>query len=144
MNESLKKAKQLLQSDNYTCVLCSGDTVYTSSQRGVRPLISWLEEGLNVRGFSAADKVVGKGAAYLYVLLGVKELYAGVLSDAACKILERYDIRFSCEQSVEAIRNRTNTGFCPMETAVWDIDSPEEALEALKRRLAELARPNQP
>jgi len=39
---------------------------------------------------------------------------------------------------VLAIRNRTDTGFCPMESAVWDISDPCEAKAALERRISEM------
>ena len=39
---------------------------------------------------------------------------------------------------VPAIRNRTDTGFCPMESAVWDISDPHEAKAALERKISEM------
>jgi len=39
---------------------------------------------------------------------------------------------------VPAIRNRDNTGFCPIETAVLDCDCPQQALIKIKNRLKEL------
>ena len=57
MND-LEKAKSLLQSGGYTCVLCKDDTIHTSSHRGIRPLLELLET--DVAGFYAADKVVGR------------------------------------------------------------------------------------
>ena len=42
------------------------------------------------------------------------------------------------DEKVDAIFNRTNTGFCPMESAVWDIDEPEKAPDAIKKKLAAL------
>ena len=133
-----ERAWSLLQEEGYTCVLCGGDQVFTSRLRGVKPLLSWLDQGLNLCGFSAADKVVGKAAAFLYVLLGVKEVYAQVMSVPAKSILEAHGIPNGCEVEVAAIRNRTNTGFCPMETAVWEINDPPEALAAIRRKWKEL------
>jgi hypothetical protein len=50
----------------------------------------------------------------------------------------RYTYSAQQQKEVEAIRNRTNTGFCPMETAVWNIDSPEDAPAILLTTLANL------
>ena len=133
-----ERAWALLQEEGFTCVLCGGDRVFTSRLRGVKPLLTWLDEGLDVKGFSAADKVVGKGAAFLYVLLGVKEVYAQVMSRPAKAVLEAHGIPNGCEEEVAAIRNRTNTGFCPMETAVWNISEPEKALIAIRQKFKEL------
>lgn len=55
----------------------------TSTERGVKPLLQWLDGENSVKGFSAVDKVVGRAAAFLYVLLEVKEVYAGVMSEGA-------------------------------------------------------------
>ena len=133
-----ERAWALLQEEDYTCVLCGGDQVFTSRLRGVKPLLSWLDQGLDLSGFSAADKVVGKAAAFLYVLLGVKEVYAQVMSVPAKRVLEGHGIPNGCTEEVDAIHNRTNTGFCPMETAVWDITEPREALKAIRSKAKEL------
>ena len=133
-----ERAWALLQEEGYTCVLCKEEQVFTSRMRGVKPLLSWYDQGLDVKGFSVADKVVGKAAAFLYVLLGVGEVYAQVMSRPAKMVLDTYGIPNGCEEEVDAIRNRTNTGYCPMETAVWNIADPEEALTAIRQKVKEL------
>ena len=57
-------AEEILKQGTYTCVACRGDTVLTATERGVRPLTNWLRDGADLRGFAAADKVVGKAAAF--------------------------------------------------------------------------------
>ena len=136
MNKDLTRARQLLSDGGYTCVLCHGDTIITDTRRGIRPLLKLYRSGRDLRNFSAADKVVGKAAAFLYQLLGVNALYAGVISDPALAVLQGLPVDFG--EKVPAIQNRTQTGFCPMETAVWDIDGPEKALPAIERTLAQL------
>ena len=86
----LEKAKAHLVAGGYTCVLTDGAEIYTSTHRGVKPLVQFLESGKAFVGFSAADKVVGKAAAYLYVLLGVKEIYAQIISETAEKVLSAH------------------------------------------------------
>ena len=134
----LEKAKGLLEKSDLTCVICSDEETLTSQKRGVAPLLDWLDEGKDLSGYSAADKVVGNGAAFLYVLLGVKELYAGVISKSALETLSRHKISVSYDILTEAIRNRDNTGYCPIESAVAGITSPEAALTAIRNRLKEL------
>ena len=134
----LRRAADLLREEGYTCVLCRGDQFLTSRERGVKPLLSWLEQGAGFDGFSAADKVVGKAAAFLYVLLGVQKVYAPVMSRPARDVLETHGILAKYDTLSDAIRNRTNTGFCPMETAVWDISDPGKALAAIQKKYKEL------
>ncbi len=138
MNSDLKKAIAYLEKENCTCVLCKGDSLYHSRHRGVRPLLEFLDSGIDFSGFSAADKVVGKATAYLYCLLGIREVYAAILSDTAAAVFTKVGIPFSCETQVPFIRNRTNTGLCPMETATKDIDDPVSALTAIRETLKQL------
>ncbi len=84
----LERAKSLLSGSEYTCVLCLDDMTFTSTANGIKPLNWWLRDGCRFEGFSAADRVVGRAAAFLYVLLGVKEVYADVLSESAIGVLD--------------------------------------------------------
>ena len=129
-------AREVLLAGQYTCVLCKDAEILTDIRRGVKPLLDLLDRDL--AGFCAADKVVGKAAALLYQLFGISELYAGVISEPAIRVLRDAGISVFYEQKVPAIRNRTDTGFCPMETAVWDIDDPTLAPEILRTTLAQL------
>ena len=140
MTATLERAIALLNGEELTCAVCgkSEAQTYKSRERGVAPLLGWLENGMQFAGHSAADKVVGAGAAYLYVLLGVTELYAKVISTAAKAVLERYGITLYCENHVPHIVNRTGDGTCPIEQAVANATSPEEALLCIRRRLSAL------
>lgn len=138
--EHLNKAKMLLSKTGCTCVICGDDVIITDKRRGVRPLLDLLESKTHIAGFSAADKVVGKAAAYLYWLLGVEDLFANIISQPALTVLETAGITVEYTQLVPAIKNRTGDGFCPMERAVWDIDNPHEALEAIIGTLANLTK----
>ncbi len=137
-NISLEHAKMLLSKNDHTCVLCNGREILTDKRRGVRPLLDILESRQDVSDFSAADKVVGKAAAFLYCLLGLKHLYARVISQPALDILANAGISVEYDQLVSAIRNRTNDGFCPMEQAVWNITDPASALSAIYETLSKL------
>lgn len=138
MSADLTKAIKILNEGGYTCVLCKGNRIYTSTQRGVKSLLDWQDSELDFSGFYAADKVVGKAAAFLYVLLGVKEVYAYVMSMAAIDTLTKNNIQIQYDNSVEKIINRSGTGFCPMEEAVWDIEVPQHAKQAIKNKLLQM------
>ena len=120
-----------LLEEGYTCALAKGEKILTSTQRGVAPLLDWLQGGEDCQGGVAADKVVGKAAAYLYVLLGVASVHAKTISRAAEKVFQRFNLPYTYKERVEAIRNRTGDGFCPMERAVWEIEDPQEAYQAI-------------
>lgn len=142
MNDSLRKARSLLDSGDYTCVVCREDTVYTTTARGVGPLLTWLDSGTDLAGFSAADRVVGRGAAFLYCLLNVKEVYARIMSKPAAEVLEAYGIAAYADTLVDGIINRTGTGICPFEAAVLDIHNAQDALIAIRKKRTELRKGN--
>ena len=137
----LEQAKQLLVSGGYTCVIYKDGEQFTSEQRGVRPLVLWLNTGCNFSGFSAADKVVGKATAFLYILLGVKNLYARVLSKPAFSVLETNGIKVEYEELVPNIINRSGTGMCPFEEVVFGETDPATALELILKKMHELQIP---
>lgn len=76
--------------------------------------------------------MIGKTAALLLVLAGVKDAYAPVMSESGLYILSYYSILASCDRCVPAILNRTGTGPCPMEEAIDGIKDPTRALKLLQ------------
>lgn len=138
MHDELERAKALLAEGKYTCVACRGEKTLCATERGVKPLLGWLNGGEVLRGAAVADRVVGKAAAFLYVLLGVRVVYAPVMSVPARETLRAAGIEVYADELVPAVRNRTNTGFCPMESAVWELSDPAEAKAALERKISEL------
>ena len=74
----------------------------------------------------------------LYVLLGVKEVWAGVMSEAAAEVLIRHGIACAQDKLVDHIINRSGTGICPFEEAVLEIHTPAEALAAIREKMAEM------
>ena len=131
-------AKKDLEEKGCTCVLRKGAESCFSFERGVKPLLEWIDEGRDYSGFAAADQVVGKAAALLYARLGIKDLYARIISDPAAGALEENGISFECEERVPCIINRTKDGLCPMEQAVLEVSDPEEAETVLRNKVAQM------
>lgn len=120
----------------HSCALTRGDMLYVSDDRGIRPLMDWLAHGEKpLEGACAADKVVGKAAALLFVYGGVREIYAAVISEAAAAALDRHGVPYTYARMVPRIINRDGSGLCPMESRVMDTDSPEEAYRRLSEAL---------
>ena len=139
MLDELTYAKKMLQLGGYTLVVCGEGNVFVSEDRGIRPLLSLIGEEQWI-GACAADQIVGKAAAMLYVLLGVKAVYAEVLSESARAVLQANGIVYDCHTLTEQIINREGSGICPMERAVAALEHPADApaaihsaLEALKK-----------
>lgn len=127
----LGSLKELVERGGFTCAIAKGDRLFTSTLRGIRPLLDLIESGEDFSGGIAADKIVGRAAALLYARLGIAEVYAGVLGEGGLAVLR--------EHNAERIINRAGTDICPMERASADISNPDEAFFALKKRADELA-----
>ena len=142
MTDILLKSKKILEKENLTCIITNGERVYKSNLRGIKPLLELVQNGTDTGGFYAVDKVVGKAAAFMYILLGVKALYAFVISKPSLILLREHGIEVLYGTLVDAIKNRSGDGFCPMEQAVKNITEPCDALDAVIEKLEQLKKVN--
>ena len=136
---TLQEAKELLGKDGITCIALKKDADPLISRiRGVKPIISWIEEGEDLKGSMVCDTVVGRAAAMLYALAGVRVVYGRVMSRGGAAELEKAGIAYEADGLTDRIINRQGTGMCPMEQTVLDITDPQEALAALKEKIAQM------
>lgn len=133
----LERAKTLLLSANasYTCVLCKGDTVYTSEKRGIAPMMDLLDSGAELTGFCAADRIVGKAAAMLFSLAKVNEVWADVMTDGAIDFFKKSGIACTWRVRTPRIVNRNGDGPCPMEKAVEKVSDPTAARVEIRKAM---------
>jgi hypothetical protein len=129
--KDIEVAKEIFNSRDYSCVLVRRDISYTSTLKGVSPMIGFLTSGVDLNGFSVADKIVGKAAALLFALAGIRHVYATTMSVSAVGVLQKHGIRYEYEILVDAIRNRDGTGPCPIEGSVMHIEDCHAALAAI-------------
>jgi len=66
MTNNLTLAKAELEKRNATLVLYDGKEWIFSLERGIKPLLLLYEQRKDLSAFVAADKVIGKAAAFLY------------------------------------------------------------------------------
>ena len=136
--KQLDIVKNHLKENLFNLVVYKENKFHTSNKRGVLPLVELLESNINFRSASAADKVVGKATSFLYVLLGVKEVYADVISKPALKVLQENKIYVEYSFLVDNIINRKKDGICPFEEAVLNCIEPKEAYKNIINKLDEL------
>lgn len=134
------KAKLLLQNGHHTCVLCKNDIVYVSDKDGIMPMIDFIGKNYELKDFSVADKIVGRAAAMLFIKVGIKCVYAQIISTSAVELLTKNGIECEWDTQVEHIINRKGTGLCPMEIAVKDVedDDFDGAYYRILQKLGEL------
>lgn len=135
----IKQAIALLQEENKTLILYHGEEIFSYTTRGVSPLTELYENKKDCSSFVAVDKVVGRGAAFMYLLLGIKRIHALVISEPALELLKKNQIEITYDKLVPFIQNRTRDGFCPMESATLSCENPLDAYDKIKRKQAQLA-----
>lgn len=119
---NLEKVKNILLEKNASLVVCYKDGTikeyYQDRIKDIKEILKQDNDSLN--GAIIADKVIGKVAASILTVAGVKEIYASVISRFAIPVLEGNDIRYEYDNKVEYIKNKDNTGMCPMENKYKD------------------------
>jgi len=122
--------KEMLK--NHALIVVYNDgTFKTYDDKGVIPLFKHLDGG-DFRNCDVYDKVTGKASSLILAYGGAKTLYTGVLSKEAIPVLEKYNIKYQADKTVDYIINRTGDDKCPLEKLVTDIFEPGEAYKTLK------------
>lgn len=107
-------------------------------RRGVADLAYLLEEKPQLlRGAIVADKIVGRGAAFLFVKGGVREVYAEVLSRDALSILQEAGIATDYALLTPYIINHAGNDLCPVEKLTAAVATADEAYALIKRFIEE-------
>lgn len=137
----MKALIDLLHREGCSCVIRNGEQVRTFWERGVKDLHRlYTSEPNFLRGAEVADKVIGRAAAALMIMGGVKRIYADTISQLAVELLSRSDIEVSYGVVVPHIINRSKSGLCPLESATKDICSLEQIVEIIDNFVRELSK----
>ncbi|MGN0033772.1 MAG: DUF1893 domain-containing protein [Candidatus Limimorpha sp.] len=136
MMNTVDELKELLLSGSFSLVVKKNDRLFTSSDKGVKPLLSLLlSQPEMLLDATLADKVIGKAAALLMVKGGVKEVFGSVVSAPAMLVFQRYNVVCHHDTLVERIYNRTGDGLCPMESLCLNVDDPETAFLLISEKI---------
>ena len=135
----IETARKLLLEENLTIVLVKqGEVFYKSKERGIKPLyIAFTTKNDEMLGCSAADKVVGKSAAWLYTKAGIKELYCNAIAEKGAALLNNKGIKVNSNIMVEYIKNRQKNDMCPVEKLAKEEKKFENLLENIRKFLVE-------
>ena len=135
-----REIQQLFASQQATIALKKdGKLIVAQFGRGIGPALSLYDEQPELlRGADVFDTIVGKAAASIFILAGVRSVYGQTMSQSAVQLLTRHGVACSYETVTPQIINRTGTGLCPFEQAVLTIDEPEACLRVIRETLAHL------
>lgn len=132
MHDDLERAKEMMIFDGYTCVITLDGVAFKSKETGLQPLLDWMYSGNKYTGWRLCDKVVGRAAAFLHIILGVREIYADVISAPAKQLLEEHNVTVNAAEIVPEILNETMDGPNPLETAVENITDANDSIMAIE------------
>lgn len=130
---------EILRREKCSLVVKNHDIVTTYSKPGVRDLEYLLDHDPEMlHGATIADKVIGKAAAAMVVVGGVKELYAEVMSKRAIPFLEEAGIAYTYGTLVDTIKEEG--GRCQLEKITAPASTPEETVALLRTHFEEKKR----
>ena len=140
MDPVLADAKKQIREGKAECVLIrNGSIARVERGRGVSPLLRLYDrEKTLMQGAVIVDKVIGRAAAAIAISGKASFVHARIMSEDAQRFLQEHGIPASCELKVHRILNRRRNGLCPLEQSVQGIDDPEQALSAMRRKIAEM------
>ncbi len=138
--EPILRAVETIESGQADCVLLQPDQPpYPASGRGVRPLLQLLQnDPQRLQGAVLVDKIIGKAAAMLAVLGGVRQVFALTASEPGLAYLAANGIPAQAHAMVRQIVNRTGDGLCPLEQSVLTLNDPHEGRAAIQKTVARL------
>lgn len=120
----------------HSICLCLGSDIITDDGKGISPMMRFIAEKRSLSGYSAADLIVGKAAALLFIKAGIREVFGEVMSKSALELLKGRGITCTFGTLTDRIINRRGDDICPMEKTVANINDPDEAYNALAEKLA--------
>lgn len=115
----------ILHKGGFSCVI-SNSEIRTFSNRGIADIYNlYQSEPKFLAGASIADKIIGKAAAALLIAGGIERLYTDIISEPALTLLLENNVEVEFSKMVPYIENRDKSGWCPMESAVYDKELAE-------------------
>lgn len=130
---------EILRREKCSLVVKNHGIVTTYSKPGVRDLEHLLDHEPEVlQGAVIADKVIGKAAAAMVVVGGVKALYAEVMSKKAIPFLDEAGIAYSYGTLVDTIIEEGDR--CQLEKITAPATTPEETVALLRAHFEEKKR----
>ncbi|MFR7809095.1 MAG: DUF1893 domain-containing protein [Butyricimonas faecihominis] len=118
-----------LDAEQCSCVIYNGERPVVLGA-GCTGFVRLLKTERFSSGAFIADKVIGS-CCRLDGFGGVDEVFAG-LSVAGQRALERSGIKVDFLSEVPHIINRTQTGWCPLETCCFRMHTAEECLQQIE------------
>jgi hypothetical protein len=125
--------KEFLDQDEFSLIVYKEDQViHQISDRGIKPLyeLAYFSK-TNLHASTVLDKIIGEAAARICIDKKVDRVFGKVMSQKAYDRLIAEGIEARYEKLTPVIKNRTNTGMCPVEK----ISSESENIQEMKNKI---------
>jgi len=127
-------------SDNNLMIYSKEELIFQSKSKGIRPHLEAIEKlGERLHGTIMIDKIVGRAAALLILYSKALEAHTVILSGPGKEVLDEHNFNYNYVELVPHIKQKDGRIFCPFERMVQGISNPEEAYEAIVRKMASLS-----
>ena len=123
-----------LLDENTTLALVKGDVIIRRKGKGVSSAVELINDSVDLNGFIAVDTVVGKALSILFLKLGIKEVYALLISENAYTYLTSHGVKVTYKTITSNILNRDKSDLCPMEKLSLSIDDYDDGYKVIVER----------
>ena len=139
----METIKEILKTEGCSCVIKNKNENRKFHRKGVIDAFELLKnEPAFLKGAYVADKIIGKGAATIFVLGGISSLYTNIISEKALEVFSQNGIQVEYDILVPNIINRDKTGFCPVETLCAEENDLERNLSKIDRFIKKMITKN--
>lgn len=123
----------MLNEQGLSLLVYNNGELTTHANRGIQDLLQLISEHPErLDGAVAADKIIGKSAAAIMIVGGVKEVHTNLICTPARELFEKEGVLVFATEEVPMILNRDKSGMCPMDTQIANIESIDECVAVLR------------
>ena len=125
--------RELHQNDLNLAIVKKGKILFETRSPGIGGFLLAIENvGTKLVDSSAADRIVGRAAAFLCTYAEIASVFAVTMSAEGLEVLRKNEIRYEYKQLVPHILNSAQTAICPFEDLTSGLTDAEEAYLKLK------------
>ena len=127
----------MLNEQGLSLLVYNHDSLTTHANRGIQDLLQLIsDQPERLKGAVVADKIIGKSAAAIMIVGGVKQVHTNIICTPARELFEANGVQVFATEEVPMIMNRNRSGMCPMDTQINEVESVEECVAILQAGLA--------
>jgi len=123
----------MLNEQGLSLLVFNNGELTTHANRGIQDLLQLIsDQPERLKGAVAADKIIGKSAAAIMIVGGVKQVHTNIICTPARELFEANGVQVFASEEVPMIMNRNRSGMCPMDTQINEVENVEECVAILQ------------